>query len=106
MHRKLFFETGFGKLFFHNIYELPNKHAACSASNEQGQFFFCYSLGLDDKQENKSWLITPITKDDLQRFEQKEMPIINAIMGNEGEKVQLIKINMKNGSREEKWISC
>lgn len=50
-------------------------------------------------------MITPITKDNLHRLEQKEIPVVDAIKGSNDEKVKLIKLNIGNGSKEEGWIS-
>lgn len=44
MNQKLFLETGFGKLFYHNIYAIYSEPVVFTALNEQGQIFFCYSL--------------------------------------------------------------
>lgn len=104
MNQKLFLETDFGKLFYHNIYALYGEPVVFTVLNEQGKIFFCYSLGLDDKQQCELWLITPITKDNLHRLEQKEMSVVDAIKDNNDEKFKLIKLDIENGSKEEGWI--
>lgn len=105
MKKILFLETDFGKLFYHNVYAFYGEPVVFTAFNEYRQFFFCYSLGLDDEQENDLWLIMPISEDKKNRLEQKDIPVIAMMKGVECEHIKLIKLNLETGIKEERWIS-
>lgn len=105
MKKILFLETDFGKLFYHNVYAFYGEPVVFTAFNEYRQFFFCYSLGLDDEQKNDLWLIMPISEDKKNRLEQKDIPVINMMKGDDCKKIKLIKLDIDTGDKEEIWIS-
>lgn len=105
MKKILFLETEFGKLFYHNVYAFYGEPVVFTAFNEYRQFFFCYSLGLDDEQENDLWLIMPISEDKKNHLEQKDIPVIAMMQGKDCENIKLVKLNMETGEKEESWIS-
>ena len=105
MRKILFLETDFGKLFYHNVYAFYGEPVVFTAFNEYRHFFFCYSLGLDDEQENDLWLIMPISEEKKNRLEQKDIPVIKMMKGDDCEKIKLLKLNVDTGEKEENWIS-
>ena len=94
MRKILFLETDFGKLFYHNVYAFYGEPVVFTAFNEYRHFFFCYSLGLDDEQENDLWLIMPISEEKKNRLEQKDIPVIKMMKGDDCEKIKLLKLNL------------
>ncbi|MGI2158050.1 DUF6575 domain-containing protein [Shewanella baltica] len=91
----------FGVLSYHNVYSFYYTPIAFTALNEFGQIFFCYSLGMDDVFENEMWLISPISEELLNKLEQKEIAILNAMQQSSKSKTLFVKVNLNTGEKFE-----
>lgn len=94
----------FGTLYYHNAYHIYMEPLIFSAYNEYEQLFFCYSLGMDDNNNFDRWIITPISEMLLNSIEQKNRPIIDAIVQKSKDTIYVIEENINTNQIEEKEI--
>ncbi|WP_445775359.1 DUF6575 domain-containing protein [Shewanella sp.] len=102
----LFFKlTTYGNLFYHNVYSYYDEPIAFTALNDYGQVYFCYSLGLDDNGLFDEWLVVPISESNVNKLEQKDIPIIKAIKQKSDTKALLVKLCLETGQLKEDFVS-
>ncbi|OXR99548.1 DUF6575 domain-containing protein [Shewanella algae] len=94
----LFIKTKtFGRLYYHNVYSFYEQPLTFVSLNDFGQLFFCYSLGLDDHYLKDQWIIVPISEDNVNKLEQKDIPIIKAIKQSSTSNVLVVDILLESG---------
>ncbi|NLQ23418.1 hypothetical protein HGO26_11095 [Shewanella sp. S-1] len=92
----------FGSLYYHNVYSFYEQPLTFVALNDYGQLFFCYSLGLDDEYIKDQWIIVPISEENVNKLEQKDIPIIKAIKQSSTSHVLILDILLESGELIEK----
>jgi hypothetical protein len=70
--------TIYGDLYYHNVYSFYEQPLVFTAYNENDQLFFCYDLGVQD--DNELWLLAPISEEKVRKLENKDIPIVDALI--------------------------
>ncbi|NRD32091.1 hypothetical protein HQQ92_09980 [Shewanella sp. DC2-4] len=94
----------FGNLYYHNVYSFYEQPITFTALNDYGQIYFCYSLGIDDDFTVDQWLIVPISEENVNKLEQKDIPIIKVIKQSSKSQVLLINISLETDEKEESKV--
>jgi hypothetical protein len=94
----------FGPLYYHNVYSFYDEPLIFNALNEFGQLFFCYGLGCDD--EDDRWIVVPISEQNANKLEQKDMPILSAIKQSANSNVLVIKTSLVSGEQNEEYVAA
>jgi hypothetical protein len=79
--------TIYGDLYYHNVYSFYEQPLIFTAYNENDQSFFCYDLGVDE--DNELWLLAPISEEKVRQLENKDIPIVDALVQNKNYKAVL-----------------
>ncbi|MFB0952992.1 MAG: hypothetical protein QMB70_00615, partial [Aeromonadaceae bacterium] len=83
----------FGVLSYYNVYSFYIEPIIFTAKNEFGQLFFCYSLGIEDRDD--VWIVIPVSQDLVHRLEQKEIPVVKMIKQSKTSRVFLVKVDLE-----------
>ncbi|XPF92683.1 DUF6575 domain-containing protein [Colwellia sp. RE-S-Sl-9] len=85
----LLFKTSsiYGDLYYHNVYSFYEQPLIFTAYNENDQLFFCYDLGVDES--NELWIFAPISEEKVRKLENKDIPIVSALIQNKNYKAIL-----------------
>ncbi|MDT0602535.1 DUF6575 domain-containing protein [Thalassotalea castellviae] len=94
----------FGPLYYHNVYSFYDEPLIFNALNEFGQLFFCYALGCDEKDDR--WIVVPISEQNANKLEQKDMPILSAIKQSANSSVLVIKTSLESGKQDEEYVAA
>lgn len=90
-----FLKTPFGRLEIYNVYASYEEPTIFSATNEYGQLFFCYWIGVNTEEDR--WIINPVSESLINKLEQKKTPISKLIKPKGYSKVFMFSEFMDSG---------